>query len=385
MSQTVLITGGLGFIGHHCVKKFLDDTNIKKIIIIDNYDPKLYDKKFTEYRNYLLKTYDHGKKICIFQEDICDKDKMNEIFLNNNESINTVIHLAAIPGVRYSLDHPIEVMKNNISGTINILESCKKHKIKNVIIASSSSVYGNNQTMEKSSELQSCNDQISPYAVTKKICEEISNTYKDELKVIMLRFFTVYGPNGRPDMSILNFINKIHNNEKINVNVNKYEEMSSITREFTYVDDIVDGIKICYNCLNGYNKTFNKEHDGLNSLFEIINLGGGNTSSLEKLIKNIIKTVKNDTFDKNNYNKYCNLSGKKEGDVDNTCADITKAKKYGYNPKTKLLEGIKNTYKSYLEYVIHNTEKILDNNKILLNKMKNDDVITGKKRSRTSK
>lgn len=260
MSQTILITGGLGFIGHHCVKNLLNDKNIKKIIIIDNFDPKLYDKTFTEYRKHLLTEIDCANKINIFYNDICDRNSMDDIFRNNGEPINTVIHLAAIPGVRYSLDNPINVMKNNISGTINVLECCKKYNIKNVIIASSSSVYGNNRNMEKSDEMQNCDDQISPYAVTKKICEEIGETYKDTLRVIMLRFFTVYGPNGRPDMSILNFISKINNNEKIRVNVNKYEEMDLITREFTYVEDVIDGIKICYECLNGDNEKFNEDN-----------------------------------------------------------------------------------------------------------------------------
>ena len=312
----ILITGGAGFIGSTLADKLLKlstsfQNNINnKIIIIDNfndyYSPELKDLNI----KHNLANPDYK----LYRGDICDRNLVNKIF--KNHEINCVIHIAARAGVRPSLEDPLEYVRSNIEGTINILEAMRKNNVKKIVFASSSSVYGNCKA-EKFTEDLKVTEPISPYAATKSACEQFLYTYSKlyDMQALCLRFFTVYGPRQRPDLAIRKFIELIEQDKPIPV----YGDGTTM-RDYTYIDDIVNGIMSAIN----YDKT----------PYEIINLGGGSPVTLNEMIATIEKVL-----------------GKKAkierlpmqpGDVDRTVADITKAKRLlNYNPQTTFEEGIR--------------------------------------------
>lgn len=306
--MNILITGGAGFIGSTLTNRLLKEEN--KIIVLDNlndyYDVKLKLDNFNENLN------NANYKICI--GDICDEKLTDKIFKENK--IDVVVHIAARAGVRPSLEDPLEYVRSNIYGTVNILEKMKKYNVKKLIFASSSSVYGN-CTAEKFSEDLKVTEPISPYAATKSSCEQFIYTYSKlyGIQAVCLRFFTVYGPKQRPDLAIRKFVELIEKNKPIEM----YGDGSTM-RDYTYIDDIVDGICSAIE----YNKT----------PFEIINLGGGSPVTLKEMISTI-----EETLDKKAEIKQLPMQ---MGDVNKTVSDITKAKKLlNYNPKTTFREGIK--------------------------------------------
>lgn len=312
----ILITGGAGFIGSTLADKLLKlstsfQNNINnKIIIIDNfndyYSPELKDLNI----KHNLANPDYK----LYRGDICDRNLVNKIF--KNHEINCVIHIAARAGVRPSLEDPLEYVRSNIEGTINILEAMRKNNVKKIVFASSSSVYGNCKA-EKFTEDLKVTEPISPYAATKSACEQFLYTYSKlyDMQALCLRFFTVYGPRQRPDLAIRKFIELIEQDKPIPV----YGDGTTM-RDYTYIDDIVNGIMSAIN----YDKT----------PYEIINLGGGSPVTLNEMIATIEKVL-----------------GKKAkierlpmqpGDVDKTVADITKARLLlNYNPQTTFEEGIR--------------------------------------------
>lgn len=312
----ILITGGAGFIGSTLADKLLKlstsfQNNINnKIIIIDNfndyYSPELKDLNI----KHNLANPDYK----LYRGDICDRNLVNKIF--KNHEINCVIHIAARAGVRPSLEDPLEYVRSNIEGTINILEAMRKNNVKKIVFASSSSVYGNCKA-EKFTEDLKVTEPISPYAATKSACEQFLYTYSKlyDIQALCLRFFTVYGPRQRPDLAIRKFIELIEQDKPIPV----YGDGTTM-RDYTYIDDIVNGIMSAIN----YDKT----------PYEIINLGGGSPVTLNEMITTIEKVM-----------------GKKAkierlpmqpGDVDRTVADITKARRMlNYNPQTSFEEGIR--------------------------------------------
>ena len=312
----ILITGGAGFIGSTLADKLLKlstsfQNNINnKIIIIDNfndyYSPELKDLNI----KHNLANPDYK----LYRGDICDRNLVNKIF--KNHEINCVIHIAARAGVRPSLEDPLEYVRPNIEGTINILEAMRKNNVKKIVFASSSSVYGNCKA-EKFTEDLKVTEPISPYAASKSACEQFLYTYSKlyDMQALCLRFFTVYGPRQRPDLAIRKFIELIEQDKPIPV----YGDGTTM-RDYTYIDDIVNGIMSAIN----YDKT----------PYEIINLGGGSPVTLNEMIATIEKVL-----------------GKKAkierlpmqpGDVDRTVADITKAKRLlNYNPQTTFEEGIR--------------------------------------------
>lgn len=311
--KSILVTGGAGFIGSTLCERLLNDKNYF-VICLDNfndyYDPRIKEdniKSLLKYKNFKL-----------IKADILDKEKMRQLF--QRHKIDKIIHLAARAGVRPSLQNPKLYHDVNISGTKNLLELSKEFKIKNFIFGSSSSVYGTNTKMPFS-ESDSLNNIISPYALTKRKAEELCERYsKIGLNVTCLRFFTVYGPKGRPDMAIYKFTSKIDKGEPIEV----YGKGDS-ERDYTYVDDIVNGILL----------TLNKRFK-----FKIINLGNSNPVKLKYLIKlieqNLGKTAK------------IIQTKEQEGDVPKTYADISKAKKLlSWQPKMRLEDGIKRFVKWY--------------------------------------
>jgi UDP-glucuronate 4-epimerase len=308
--KTYLITGGAGFIGSTLADFLLREGF--KVVVIDNfcdfYNPKIKEdniKENLENKNYKL-----------YKADITNISDIECVFKENK--IDTVIHLAAMAGVRPSIENPILYQSVNCLGTQNILEIMKKYNVKNLVMASSSSVYGNNKkTPFKETDI--VDFAISPYAATKKANEVMTHVYHklNNMNVIMLRFFTVFGPRQRPDLAINKFVRLMLNNEKIPM----YGD-GTTARDYTYVDDIVDGI---YKSINYVERNEN--------VYEIINLGNSNPISLKEMIS-IIANV----LDKSPVIEQLPMQ---QGDVDITYADISKAKELiGYNPQTPFKDGI---------------------------------------------
>ena len=315
--MTYLITGGAGFIGSSLADDLLERNN--RVVVIDNfcdfYDPQIKEnniKNALKNDNYKL-----------YRGDIRDKELLNKIFSENN--IEVVVHLAAMAGVRPSIENPVLYQEVNCLGTQNILECMKEKRIMNLVMASSSSVYGNSKTVPfKESDI--VDFAISPYAATKKANEVMTHVYHKlyNMNVIMLRFFTVYGPRQRPDLAINKFTRLMLEGKKIPMFGD-----GSTSRDYTYIGDIVDGIERSVNyCLNNSN------------VYEILNLGNSSPVSLKKMI-NIIGKCLNVVPD-------IEELPMQPGDVDRTFACIDKAKDMiGYNPQTPFEEGIKKFVKWY--------------------------------------
>ncbi|MBR1413921.1 MAG: GDP-mannose 4,6-dehydratase [Bacilli bacterium] len=309
--STYLVTGGAGFIGSNLVDRLLELNN--QVIVIDN---------FNDYYNPEIKMNNIGNAVRsinykIYKEDIRNREGLKRIFDENN--IDCVIHLAAMAGVRPSLENPITYQEVNIIGTNNLLEEMKNHNINNLVMASSSSVYGNSKIFPLKEDM-SVNNPISIYAETKKSNELMTHVYHHiyEMNVIMLRLFTVYGKRQRPDLAINKFINKILNNEEIEMYGN-----GETFRDYTYIDDIVEGIIKSINYVENNNK-----------VYEVINLGSSNPIKLIDMINVIGNTL--------NINPLIKKMDMQPGDVYGTYADISKAKKLlGYNPQTSFEDGIR--------------------------------------------
>lgn len=311
----ILITGGAGFIGSHLAKKLMDRGD--KVVIIDNlndyYDPKLkYDR---------IKILLKGYKFKLYKGDIRNQKLLGKIF--QKEKIDKVVHMAAMAGVRSSLLYPRLYEDINVMGTINLLELSVRHKIKNFVFASSSSVYGNNKKLPFS-ETDSVDLPISPYAATKKADELMAHVYSHihGLHTTGLRFFTVYGPWGRPDMALFLFTDAIINNKPI-----KVFNYGKMTRNFTYIDDIVSGIMIALD---------------KNLKYSIMNIGGDKEDALLKFIEVIEKNIGKKAKRK--------LMPMQPGDVPSTVADIRKLRKLGWKPTTRIEVGIKKFVEWYKEY-----------------------------------
>lgn len=311
----ILITGGAGFIGSHLAKKLVDRGD--KIVIIDNfndyYDPKL---KYDRVKNIL-----QGCKLKLYKGDIRDSKLLEKIF--KKEKFDKIVHLAAMAGVRSSLKNPRLYADVNIMGSINLLELAVKYKIKSFVFASSSSVYGNNKKLPFS-EADSVDTPISPYAATKKADELIAHVYNHiyGLNVTALRFFTVYGPWGRPDMALFLFTDAIIKGNPIKVF--NYGKMS---RNFTYVDDIVSGIITVLDKGKGY---------------RVMNIGGDKEEKLTRFIEVIEENVGKRAKKK--------LMPIQPGDVPATVADIRKLRKLGWKPTTRIEVGIKRFVEWYKKY-----------------------------------
>ncbi len=310
----ILVTGGAGFIGSHVCDALLNKGYF--VVCVDNFND-YYDPGVKENN---IKQYINNSNFKLYRKDIRDFDSLSNIF--NENDIDKVIHLAARAGVRPSIKQPLLYQEVNIKGTANLLELSKRHNIKNFIFASSSSVYGERREVPFK-ESDRVDNPISPYAATKKSGELLCYTYSYlyDLPVTCLRFFTVYGPKGRPDMAPYKFVDLIEKGKTIQIYTSKEQfEKGEMARDFTYIDDIVEGI--LFSLENPFD-------------YEIINLGRGEPVKLNKFIE-IIETAIGKQADKE-------FIGKTEGDVTLTYADISKAKNLlSYKSKTSLLEGMKN-------------------------------------------
>lgn len=319
MNKTYLVTGGAGFIGSSLADFLLKKDY--KVVVIDNfcdfYDPSIK-------RNNVKDNLDNPN-YKLYEIDLRCKSDIEKVFRENK--IDVVIHLAAMAGVRPSIENPILYQEVNCIGTQNLLEVMKEYGVKNLVMASSSSVYGNNKKVPFK-ETDIVDYAISPYAATKKSNEVMTHVYHKlfNMNVIMLRFFTVYGPRQRPDLAINKFTRLMLNDEEVTMFGN-----GTTSRDYTYIDDIVSGI---YSSIN---YVLNN-----NDVYEIVNLGNSSPISLKEMINTIAEVLNKEPKIKE--------MPMQQGDVNITYADISKAKEMlNYDPKTPFKEGIEKFVKWYKE------------------------------------
>ena len=333
MKSKIYITGAAGFIGFHAAKKFLNKgIKVHGLDSMNSY----YDIRLKKNRLNILKKY----KNFSFTRGLLENQKLlNQSVLKFKPTI--IIHLAAQAGVRYSIVNPDVYLNSNIFGTFNIIKVAQKIKVKHLIIGSSSSVYGAN-TKIPFQEIDRTDHQISFYAATKKSTESLAHSYSSlwRLPITMLRFFTVYGPYGRPDMAYFKFTKNILKGKKIDI-FNK----GKMYRDYTYIDDIIDGIYKLLNKAPSLNPKKKFKNDSLSSVapFRILNIG--NTKKIYLL--NFINTLEKELGKKIKKN-YMPM---KKGDVHSTLSDSSLLKRItGYNPKTNYKVGITKFIKWYLNY-----------------------------------
>ncbi len=321
----ILVTGAAGFIGFHLTQLLLNDS-ANYLIGIDNLN-NYYDVNLKLARLAQLQTKNSFNFI---KADISDKNLMSEIF--KSEKFDYVINLAAQAGVRYSLKNPYAYIDSNITGFMNIIEGCRNNGIKHLVYASSSSVYGGNTQMPFSVS-HNVDHPISLYAATKKANELMAHTYSHLFKIPMtgLRFFTVYGPWGRPDMSLFIFTKAIIDNKPIEIYNN-----GNMLRDFTYIADIVEGIKrIIYKipAANSEWNSFSPDPSISSAPYRLFNIGNNNPVELMHFIE-IIEKKLNKKAEKI-------FLPMQPGDVPATYADIESLEKYiGFKPATPIETGI---------------------------------------------
>ena len=318
-----LVTGSSGFIGFHLCKRLCELGF--EVHGVDNHND-YYDVDLKESRESFLSDF---KNFSFFKLDLNDKAKIDSLFKNN--CYEKVIHLAAQAGVRYSLTNPLTYGESNLSGFLNILEACRTYCPKNFIFASSSSVYGNTNKFPLN-ESDPTDMPASLYAATKKSNELLAYSYSSLYKFpsIGLRFFTVYGPYGRPDMAYYSFTKSIINNQPI-----KVFNQGKMYRDFTYIDDIIDGI---FSILD---MDIRDSRD--NSFFEIYNIGSGRPINLSDFIEKLEGAL----------GKKANIifEEMQPGDVFKTYADTSKlTERTGFQAKTSFDQGIENFVKWYKEF-----------------------------------
>lgn len=312
--KTYLVTGGAGFIGSTLVGRLLREGN--QVVALDNfndfYEPLLKEEN--------IKPFLENPDFRLVRGDIRDRQAVEEAFQGFSDGkVDVVVHLAAMAGVRPSIENPVLYQEVNGLGTQNILEVARKSGVSKLVLASSSSVYGNCKEVPFREDM-AVDFAISPYAATKKANEVMAHVYHHlfKMNIVMLRFFTVYGPKQRPDLAINKFVRAMKNGEAITM----YGD-GTTSRDYTYVDDIVDGI--CRTC------DYLDSHDGV---YEIINLGSNNPISLKDMIMTIGKVLGTEP-------KIEQLP-MQPGDVDRTFADISKARELlGYEPSISFYDGVK--------------------------------------------
>lgn len=334
--KKALVTGSAGFIGFHLSKKLLDQGY--QVVGIDNIND-YYDIQLKLDR---LKELGIGEEESVVFSKRCESTKyINQftfirIALENNEELDklfknehfdVVCNLAAQAGVRYSLENPRAYVDSNIHGFINILECCRHHNVRKLVYASSSSVYGNS-TEVPFRERQNVDNPISLYAATKKSNELMAYTYSHlyGFETVGLRFFTVYGPWGRPDMAMFLFTDAIINDKPIKVFNN-----GELSRDFTYIDDIIDGIELIINS------------GEQSELYQLFNIGNSSPVQLLEFIKEIESSLSKKAV--------MEMYPMQPGDVYQTYADVSKLKEqYGYDPKISVRDGVQNFVQWYRTY-----------------------------------
>lgn len=336
MSKKILVTGSAGFIGFHLTKELiLKGFNVTGIDNLNDY----YDVKLKKHRLSLLSKFADLNNIVesysFHQLDISNKENLEGIF--NTDKFDIVINLAAQAGVRYSLDNPAAYVDSNLVGFVNLLECCRHSQIGHFIFASSSSVYGMNSKQPFSTN-DNTDYPISLYAATKKSNELIAHSYSHlyNIPCTGLRFFTVYGPLGRPDMAYYKFTKKIDNGEPIDV----YNQ-GKMKRDFTYIDDIVSGLM---QVISFPPTTSTNAYSNSQALFNIYNIGNNNPITLDRFIKAI-----EDSLSKKAIKNFLPMQ---DGDVPITYADIDNfIIDYGFKPNTSIEKGINEFVQWYKSYI----------------------------------
>jgi len=329
--MNVLITGTAGFIGFHLAKLLL-----KQGFKVHGYDgmTDYYDINLKYARHKILQ---NNSNFAATEGMLEDNERLDEIAYKFQP--DTIIHLAAQAGVRYSLENPRAYINSNIIGTFNVMEIARKYKVKHLLMASTSSVYGANTEMPFT-ETEKADTQLTIYAATKKSNESMAHSYAHlwKIPITMFRFFTVYGPWGRPDMALFKFVNGIVNNKPIDIYNN-----GEMYRDFTYVDDLVNGIKLLVNCIPNNKKVSENDSLSIVAPFRIVNIGNSNKIKLIDFI-NVIE----ENLGKKAVKNFMPIQ---KGDVFATWSDTSVLKSLtGYSPNTNFKVGISRFIKWYSEY-----------------------------------
>lgn len=350
-NKTILITGAAGFIGSNLALRIAGCISCAQLVGIDNMNA-YYSKELKEKRLEKLNGFEN---FMFIKGDIADKDFINNIFAKYKPDI--VVNLAAQAGVRFSIESPETYIKSNLIGFFNILEACRhsydngRNGVKHLVYASSSSVYGMNDKMPYSTD-DKTDTPVSLYAATKKSDEELAHAYSKlfDIPCTGLRFFTVYGPAGRPDMAYFSFSEKLVKGENI-----KLYNYGNCRRDFTYIDDIVEGIIRVM-------KHSPERHKGDNGLpvppYKLYNIGNGHPESLKTFVMTLYEELNKtgvlpDVYD---FDSHIELVPMQPGDVTETFADTTPLERdFGYKPSTTLRTGLRNFAQWYAEY--YNNEK----------------------------
>ena len=332
LKKNILVTGSSGFIGSYLCMRLLSDTN-NKIVGIDNMND-YYDVSLKEYRLNKIKELDKDNRFTFIKGDISDKEFIDNLFKENKFDI--VVNLAAQAGVRYSIDHPDVYIESNIIGFYNILEACRYNPVEHLVYASSSSVYGGNTKIPFSTD-DKVDNPVSLYAATKKTDELLAHAYSKlyQIPTTGLRFFTVYGPCGRPDMAYFSFTNKLVNNEKI-----KIFNYGNCQRDFTYVDDIVEGVLRVMD---------SKPEDN----YKIYNIGNNHPENLTDFVKTLGECLIEEGVLPKDFNieEHMELVPMQPGDVPVTYADVSELERnFSFKPNTSLKEGLGKFAKWYKEF-----------------------------------
>ena len=339
--RTYFITGVAGFIGSNLAKKILKENGDIQIIGLDNLN-NYYDVKLKEYRLNELKEF--KDRFIFIQGNLADKKIVENIFSQFKPTI--VVNLAAQAGVRYSITNPDAYIESNLIGFYNILECCRHHPVEHLVYASSSSVYGSNKKIPYSTE-DKVDNPVSLYAATKKSDELLAHAYSKLYNIPStgLRFFTVYGPAGRPDMAYFGFTNKLLAGEKI-----KIFNYGNCKRDFTYIDDIIEGV---WRVMNKAPEKKNGE-DGLPiAPYKIYNIGNGHPVNLLEFVQilqdELIRAkVLSPNYD---FEAHKELVSMQPGDVPITYADTKPLEEdLGYKPSTDLRTGLRKFAEWYKEF-----------------------------------
>ena len=345
-NKTILITGSAGFIGSNLVKELLKTNEEMSIIGFDSVND-YYDVSIKEYRLDEIEKLAASKPNCKYtfiKGNLADKALIEKIFTENK--IDIVVNLAAQAGVRYSITNPDAYIESNIIGFYNILEACRNHPVEHLVYASSSSVYGGNKKVPFSTD-DKVDNPVSLYAATKKSNELMAHAYSKLYNIPStgLRFFTVYGPAGRPDMAYFGFTNKLVNNETI-----KIFNYGNCKRDFTYVDDIVEGVKRVM-------MSPPEKKDGEDGLpippYKIYNIGNNNPENLLDFVQILSEElIRASVLPKDyDFDAHKELVPMQPGDVPVTYADTSALEAdFGFKPSTSLREGLRKFAEWYKEF-----------------------------------
>ncbi|MBP5291364.1 MAG: GDP-mannose 4,6-dehydratase [Lachnospiraceae bacterium] len=344
--KRILVTGGAGFIGANLVLRLLESQEPIQIVNLDNmnnyYDPSLKEHRLAVIQKKVAEHLEH--RYSFVKGDIADRELINKLFADNK--FDVVVNLAAQAGVRYSIENPDAYIQSNIIGFYNILEACRNNPVEHLVYASSSSVYGGNKKVPFSTD-DRVDNPVSLYAATKKSNELMAHCYSKlyNIPTTGLRFFTVYGPAGRPDMAYFGFTNKLLNGETIQI-----YNYGNCRRDFTFVDDIVEGI---VRVMQGAPEKKTGE-DGLPiPPYAIYNIGGGQPENLLDFV-NILQEelvrakVLPEDYD---FEAHKQLVPMQPGDVPTTYADASALERdFGFTPKITLREGLRKFAEWYKNY-----------------------------------